>query len=66
MNQMSKIVQSRDEWKCKATQRGYENREYRKSQKRHLEKIAELKAKIDEVAQTDALKKTILPAPLLK
>ena len=57
MTQMSKILLSRDEWKCKATRRGYENREYRKSQNRHLEKIAELKAQLDAVVQTDELKK---------
>jgi len=39
MPQMSKIVNSRDEWRNKAT----ELREFRKTQKRHLQKIAELK-----------------------
>ena len=43
MPQMSKILNSRDEWKNKATIRATENREFRKTQKRHLEKIAELK-----------------------
>lgn len=40
---MSKIINSRDEWKNKATERAAELRELRKTQKRHLEKIAELK-----------------------
>jgi len=43
MLQMSKILNSRDEWKNKATKRGAELREFRKTQNRHLEKIAELK-----------------------
>lgn len=43
MPQMSKILKSRDEWKNKATERAAELREFRKTQKRHLEKIAELK-----------------------
>ena len=43
MPQISKILNSRDEWKIKATERAAELREFRKTQKRHLEKIAELK-----------------------
>ncbi len=43
MPQPSKILQSRDEWKDKAIQRGYENREFRKDKKRLVEKIAALK-----------------------
>ena len=43
MLQASKILHSRDEWKNKAIERSAEIREYRKTQKRHLEKIAELK-----------------------
>ena len=43
MPQMSKILHSRDEWKKKATERADEIREFRKTQNRHLEKIAELK-----------------------
>jgi len=43
MLQMSKILNSRDEWKNKATERAAELREFRKTQNRHLEKIAELK-----------------------
>jgi len=40
---MSKILNGRDKWKNKATERAAEIREFRKTQKRHLEKIAELK-----------------------
>ena len=43
MLQISKIIKSREDWKDKAIQRGYEIREFRKSRKRHLETIAELK-----------------------
>ena len=43
MPQISKILNSRDEWKTKAIERAAELRELRKSQQRHLEKIADLK-----------------------
>ena len=43
MLQISKIIKSREDWKDKAIQRGCEIRESRKSRKRHLETIAELK-----------------------
>ncbi len=43
MPQQSKILNSRDEWKNKAIERAAELRELKKTQKRHLEKIAELK-----------------------
>ena len=43
MPQISKILNSRDEWKNKAIERAAELREFRKSQQRHLEKIADLK-----------------------
>jgi len=43
MLQISKILNSRDEWKNKATGRAAELREFRKTQQRHLEKIADLK-----------------------
>ncbi|WP_235726404.1 hypothetical protein [Methylotuvimicrobium buryatense] len=38
MLQMSKLLNSRDEWKNKATERAAELRELRKTQKRHLKK----------------------------
>ncbi len=43
MPQISKILNSRDEWKNKAIERAAKLRELRKSQQRHLEKIADLK-----------------------
>ncbi len=43
MPQISKIIKSREDWKDKAIQRGCEIREFRKTRKRHLETIAELK-----------------------
>lgn len=46
MPQISKIIHSRNDWKSKAVRRANEIRDYRKSQKRHQEKIAELKAQI--------------------
>jgi len=46
MLQMSKIVRSRDPWKCKAVQRADELREQRKSKKRDQEKITALKARL--------------------
>ena len=46
---MSKILKSRDEWKNKAVERATEIRECRKTQKRHLEKIAELKRQLSQV-----------------
>lgn len=49
MLQMSKILRSRNEWKDKAIQRANELREQKKTQKRHLSKIAELKAQIKEL-----------------
>ena len=59
MLQASKILHSRDEWKNKAIERSAEIREYRKTQKRHLEKIAELKLYNREMEQLiDAKKNT--------
>lgn len=58
MPQTSKIIQSRDDWKNKASQRANENREYRKTQKRHLKKIAQLKEQITALEQAnDEIKK---------
>lgn len=57
MPQLSKLLQSRDEWKCKAVQRGDEIRERRKSQKRYQETIAELKSQVRAMEQADADKK---------
>lgn len=56
MLQMSKILSSREEWKLKAMQRANELREQRKTQKRHLRKIAELKAQL-KALEPNAVKK---------
>ena len=57
MLQMSKIANSRNAWRKKATERADEIREFRKTQKRHLEKIAELKRQICELEMLVAEKK---------
>ena len=57
MLQRSKILQGRDEWKKKAIERGDEIREFRKTQKRHLEKIAQLKSHNREMQKTIEVKK---------
>ena len=46
MLQMSKLIQSRDDWKRKAVMRANEIREFRKTKKRYQERIAELNAQI--------------------
>ena len=58
---MSKLLNSRDEWRNKATERAAELREFRKTQKRHLEKIAELKRNNCQLELLVAVKKTLLP-----
>ena len=63
MLQRSKLIRSRDEWKDKAVQRSYEIREHRKSRKRYLEQIAELKAQVREISQANEDKKTLLNSP---
>lgn len=57
MLQISKILHGRDEWKKKAIERGDEIREFRKTQKRHLDKIAELKLHNREMKKTIKVKK---------
>lgn len=52
MLQRSKILHGRDEWKRKAIERGDDIREFRKTQKRHLEKIAQLKLHNREMQKT--------------
>lgn len=56
--QVSKIIRSREEWREKAWQRANEIRELRKSQRRHQEKISELKEKISELETMASKKKT--------
>jgi len=57
MLQLSKILHGRDEWKKKAIERGNDIREFRKTQKRHLEKIAQLKLQNREMQKIIELKK---------
>jgi len=57
MLQTSKILQSRNDWKCKAVQRAYEIREQRKSLKRHQERITQLKTQIRAMEQAAEVKK---------
>ena len=57
MLQLSKILHGRDEWKKKAIERGDELRELRKNQKRHLEKIAQLKLHNRKMKKTIEVKK---------
>ena len=45
MLQISKVLKGRDDWKNKAVERATKLREFRKTEKRHLKKIAELKLK---------------------
>jgi len=57
MLQPSKLTKSRTEWREKAGSRGARIREFKKSQKRHLEKIAALKKQNKELMETDIAKK---------
>ena len=57
MPQLSKLLKSRDEWRNKAIERATENRELRKTQKRHQEKIAELKCEKRHLESTIEEKK---------
>ena len=43
MPQLSKLSKSRDDWRTKAVQRAYQLRDLRKTEKRHKQKIVELK-----------------------
>ena len=57
MLQLSKVIKSRTKWRKKATSRGNRIREFKKSQKRHLEKIATLKKQNKELMKTDIAKR---------
>jgi len=52
MPQHSKVIHSRGEWKRKASQRAYENRELKKTVKRQGQKIAEIKAQNKLLSET--------------
>jgi hypothetical protein len=58
MPQLSKLIRSREDWKTKAVSRAGEIRDYRKTERRHLGKIAELKRQVEELKQADEDKKT--------
>ena len=51
MLQMSKVLSSRDAWKRTTIESRYQLRESRKTEKRHLRKIAELKLENRELKQ---------------
>ena len=51
MLQMSKVLRSRDTWKRTTIKCRYKLRESRKTEKRHLRKIAELKLENRELKQ---------------
>jgi uncharacterized protein YlxW (UPF0749 family) len=58
MPQQSKLLVSREHWKQKAMQRAEDVREFRKTKKRHQERIAELKAQLVKLEATSKDKKT--------
>jgi hypothetical protein len=55
--QQSKILHSRDEWREKAIKRADALREYRKSEKRHLNTIREMKQTIESLQEVGEAKK---------
>jgi len=59
MLQISKVLKGRDEWKNKAVERATEIREFRKTQTRHLKKIAELKRQLCQSEGVIEEKKTL-------
>jgi hypothetical protein len=62
MPQISKVLTSREEWKSKAVERATDLREYRKTEKRHLKKIAELKRQCFQSELIIEEKKTLFPS----
>jgi hypothetical protein len=60
MPQHSKVLRSRDAWKRKAVRRAQQLREYRKTQRRHQRKIAQLQAHISALEQTAPVKEGAL------
>lgn len=65
MPQTSKVLKSRYEWKNKAVERATELREARKTEKRHLKKIAELKHQLCQSEWVIEEKKTLF-SPMSK
>ncbi len=61
MIQLSKIINSRNNWKRTTIECRYEIREFKKTKQRHLNKIAELKQENRELKlQMLEVKKTLL------
>jgi len=58
MPQLSKLLQSREDWKNKAIQRASENRENRKQTALHRRRISELKAQVKKLERATGDKKT--------
>ena len=55
MLQYSKILLSRDEWKAKATTRGNDLREQRKTIKRYQQRILDLNAQVKALKTANAI-----------
>ena len=68
MPQLSKLLRSRDDWRDKAVVKSTENREYRKAEKRHKERIIELKKQNEYLRKlVEELKREQLPtAPVIE
>jgi len=62
MPQISKVLKGRSDWKNKAVERAIEIREHRKTEKRHLKKIAELKRQCFQSELMIEEKKTLFSA----
>ena len=58
MPQLSKLIQSREDWKNKAILRATKNRENRKQTAFHRQRITELKAQVRELESAIGDKKT--------
>lgn len=58
MLQLSKLIQSREDWKNKAIQRATANREQRKQTLFHQRRISELKARVKKLERSIGDKKT--------
>ncbi len=55
MIQLSKLIQSREDWRNKAILRATKNRENRKQTAFHRQRIAELKAQVRELERAIGL-----------
>lgn len=59
MLQMSKLINSRNEWRQKAVQRAEKVRELKKAKRRYQAKIAELKAQLVKLDQSNKKNKSL-------